>query len=164
MYEIEIKAHCSSKLKTTIEELTKEKGKPVSKRDVYYIRENGEVFRNRKIDGINYITIKERYTDEEGIETNVENEFFIKDEELPSYINNAKITHYKNKDGYSWSYKGVTCELFNVNNLGYFIELEIVSEKKIKAKETLYGLLKEFGVPLSNIEMKAYCQLIDENK
>ena len=164
MYEIEIKAHCESSLKATIEELTKVKGKPVSKKDVYYLRANGDIFRNRQIDGINYITIKERYTDEEGIETNIENEFFIKEEELKSYINNAQITHYKNKEGYSWSYKGVTCELFEVNNLGYFIEREIVSEKKIKAKEILYGLLKEFGVPLSNIERKAYCQLIDENK
>ena len=164
MFEIELKAHCNIETKDIIEKVTGKKGEEVHKSDIYYIRSNGDVFRNRRIDGINYITLKERYTDEEGIETNIENEFFIKDEELESYIDGAKITHYKEKDGFSWSYKGTTLEFFKVNNLGYFVEIEIVSNEKIKAKDILHGLLNEFKVPLSQIEHKAYCQLIDENK
>jgi len=59
----------------------------------------------------------------------------------------------------------ITIELNQVENLGYFLELETLVENQnqiLPASRYLKKLLQEFKIPLSQIESRPYTELLYE--
>jgi adenylate cyclase class 2 len=68
----------------------------------------------------------------------------------------------------SWTFDGVTIELVFIEQLGWFVELEILAESDdaetiSAAKAKLLALLGRMGVPETAIETRYYTAMLDEH-
>jgi predicted adenylyl cyclase CyaB len=115
----------------------------------------------------------------DGMEINDEKEIVVSDgalvEELLRSLGLRKKTT-KHKEGWVWNIDGVTAELAEVSgfivdggktetpkNLGWFLELEIITEDgktESEAKTRLLSLLERAGVDRSRIENRYYTELL----
>lgn len=172
MREIEIKAHAldMEKTKALIEQSCK-KGHVVSKKDTYLRRDDGLMMRVRDNTGSLEATVKKRRKNKKGEEDNLEYEISLGSTTLDDallFFNNLGFDFYYNKykDGWDWNLDGVHVELLNVNDLGWFLEMEALldfdsSEDEVNQKrELLSCLLKRFGVDESQIEARSYRSMI----
>ena len=83
-------------------------------------------------------------------------EEFIKDLGFEKYAG-------KCKKGKSFDYKGMTAELSLVENLGWFIELEIIAEDEKPTEQhrkKLLDFLDKLGVPSGSIECRNYTEML----
>ena len=119
-----------------------------------------------------------------GIEVNDEKEFMLKAapdgtqsgdgggtavkafEELLERLGLAPGRH-KKKWGRSWKYGGITVELSDVERLGCFLELEILTgdsggETVERARKSLLGLLALIGIKEDRIETRYYNEMLAE--
>ncbi|QQO08564.1 class IV adenylate cyclase [Breznakiella homolactica] len=189
--EIELKAHVQN-----AEEVRKEidrfaqYGYAYEKNDTYWYSRANETQASRALPGGLRIrtekqtgngdesreTVLVTYKSKElrdGIEVNEEHEFSISGEgaftELLSRLG-FEPGISKKKTGWSWSYTGITMELSLVDGLGWFLELEILADKKVRGGETvleqsrkrLLDLLKKTGIPESAIEPRYYTEMLRE--
>lgn len=106
----------------------------------------------------------------EGIEINDEREFSVSDsaafEELLRRLGLEKGME-KRKKGWAWIYEGVTTELTEVEGLGWFVELEIISgddknETISAVRSRLLTLLHKIGVKRDRIEPRYYTEMLGE--
>jgi adenylate cyclase class 2 len=104
------------------------------------------------------------------MEINDEREFSVSDgdafEELLRRLGLQKGME-KNKRGWAWIWDGVTMELTEVEGLGRFVELEIItdddSNEAIAAARTrLLALLRKIGVKKDRIEPRYYTEMLRE--
>ncbi len=107
----------------------------------------------------------------DGIEENRETEFSVSDGEafrLFLYSLGLRCLVTKQKEGESWLVDGVTVELSRVNELGYFVELEVVltddaTDSDISAaRSRLVALLDRMDVSPAAIETRTYTEMIYE--
>ena len=75
----------------------------------------------------------------------------------------------KEKQAYEWHYYDVHIELLNVKTLGWFLEMEIMSDTNDKEKNLdkillLYSILDSVGISRCDIESKSYQQMLREEK
>ena len=174
-YEVEIKAHAYPELKEVLDEFCQSKGTPVDKDDIYFAFP-GDVtpkFRIRTQGDNLLITAKKNHR-EGGLECNEELEFShsVKDKDV--MIQMAKLLGYvefirKQKNGYEWHYGDVHIELLNVKTLGWFLEMETISDTDDKEKNLdkillLYSILNSVGLCSCDIESKSYQQMLKEQK
>ena len=143
------------------------------KEDRYFGTPNSTMtrFRLRRDNGRLICTFKEKKIDER-FEENHECEFGVSDktafERFAAYLGYECVVE-KRKVGRSWLIGAVHCELSEVNDLGHFLELEIVlpddsdDEQRNRAKEDLFAMLSELGVDESNVEARPYTRMIHEN-
>jgi adenylate cyclase, class 2 len=168
-YEIEIKAWVEKpeplrkRLKSTYSFSRK-----YVKEDTYFrFPGKKETFRLRKQEGENIVTIKKKRR-EQGIEENLEKEFFVSDGEVfekfvseigcPVYVKKKKTTEAFDADG-------ITVELSLVEKLGWFIEIEklVHSENrhdKQKAKDEILKILDYLRIPREKIESRYYTEML----
>ena len=175
MKEIEIKAHAGSleERAEVISEVLGAAGKPVEKKDQYF-REPGAVnqaFRMRNNNGRLEFTSK-KMSKVDGFENNFEYEFNAPMSEwdnAEAFFLNLGYERYfrKHKTGYEWTTDdGVHIELFNVNDIGCYLEMEIladldITEDEVQRKNTrLLELLLAFGLHESDIEPISYREMI----
>ncbi|MGD1819531.1 MAG: hypothetical protein ACPKOI_06595 [Pleomorphochaeta sp.] len=119
-------------------------------------------------------TVKDKYIDN-GIELNTEFEVDLGFDEFNSSIVffdklGFKESHRKEKKGYSFIYNKfdtpLHIELLEVNDLGWFFEIEFVVDDEIdeinsgKLVNNLYETLEKFKIPYSNIEKRYYSEMI----
>ncbi len=106
------------------------------------------------------------------MEVNIEKEFDITNaavfEELLSGFGLIRGTS-KHKRGWSWNYEHITIELSEVEDLGWFCELEIISEQEdpdfiVLSGKRLYEVLKKTGIDSSKIEPRYYTEMLKENQ
>jgi adenylate cyclase class 2 len=104
----------------------------------------------------------------EGLEVNREREFSVSDaepfEELLKRLGLKPATG-KRKSGFSWDYDGITAELAEVTGLGWFAELEILSDNNNLetvriARRRLLGLLSKLGIGEDRIEARYYTEML----
>ncbi len=167
-YEVEIKAHASPELKAVIDSFTSSEGVFISKKDIYYA-ENGDIsprFRIRKENDKLVITVKKNNR-VNGVECNEELEFEHTPasdievmEKMADHLG-YKVFIHKSKEGWHWHFNGVHIELLDVHHLGWFLEMEIISEKQTHEANTdnilkLYALLEAFGLSRCDIEERSY--------
>jgi adenylate cyclase class 2 len=104
----------------------------------------------------------------EGLEVNREEEFSVSDagpfEGLLGRLG-LKPAASKRKSGFSWDYEGITAELAEVAGLGWFAELEILSdnagpETVAAARRRLLGLLAKLGIGEDRIETRYYTEML----
>ena len=121
------------------------------------------------------VTFKNK-TITQGIEINDEREFRIYAqassragafEELIRLLG-LKQKHAKKKRGWDFSCEGITVELTEVEGLGWFIEMEILTnnnseETLADGKKRLLAMLSSFGVKSEAIESKSYTEMLAEN-
>ncbi|MDR1325145.1 MAG: CYTH domain-containing protein [Treponema sp.] len=114
----------------------------------------------------------------DNIEINHEREFTVSDgavfEELLTALGLIPIKH-KRKTGWAWVYDndalttedGITVELALLEQLGYFIELEILANNDAPdtvaaARERLLSLLDLLGIARNRIESRYYTELLGQ--
>jgi adenylate cyclase class 2 len=106
----------------------------------------------------------------EGMEINDEREFSISDgaafEELLRRLGLQKDIE-KNKRGWAWICDGITAELTEVEGLGWFVELEIVTDTDTDgtvtaARTRLLALLRKIGIKKDRIEPRYYTEMLRE--
>lgn len=173
MKEIELKARVSDeqKLKTLISSICGE-AKIVNKVD-YYFRKPGEkqqALRVRNNNGKLEFTAKKTSHINDG-ERNLEYEIHgdIKEiEKSKDFFRCLGFEDYfkKIKNGWEWTYDEVHIELLEVNDLGYFLEMEILipfnknENDELDAERKLHYYLAKFKVPSENICTKSYRAMI----
>jgi adenylate cyclase class 2 len=115
----------------------------------------------------------------DGIEINSENEFIISP--APNTSSETAITNFeellgklylqrgysKKKQGVSYKYNNITIELSLVEHLGWFLELEIITETDDDetlnaAQKALLSFLEKTGIGEDKIEPKYYSELLKE--
>lgn len=107
------------------------------------------------------------------IEVNTEHEFFIEGSNSAEEFERLLIilglekSYTKTKKGDMYRIKNINAELTNIENLGLFLELEIISDTDetsvINAARTeLNMLLEKVGIDKKSIETKYYSELLHE--
>ena len=182
--EIELKAHvgdCET-LKTLLFTKADYSGS-FEKEDVYWassephapvsrIRVRREECRNAEgsLKTVTFATHKIKEV-RDGIEVNDELEFAVTPEaEFERLLTRMgyKPGFCKQKRGWAFSRNGITAELVEVANLGWFIELEILEtgggEKAVAdGKKKLLGFLSELGIDRQAIESRYYSEMLREH-
>ena len=173
MREIEIKAHASD-YRSVLDKIVKiaGNGSPVDKRDHYFRIEGNEKpsLRIRKFNDHLEFTAKKN-SKGAGSEDNLEYEIVLGIDQYDNAVSFFRALGYidyfvKLKKGYEWTYNGTHVELLEVNDLGWFLEMEILlpfdsSEEMIEnAQKTLHELLHLFSLKDEDIEMKSYRSMI----
>lgn len=175
-YEVEIKAHADEGLKEKIDAYTSQTGLPVIKEDTYYAFP-GDVtprFRIRRENDFILISAKRNHR-EGGLECNEELEFRHDNtddqrvmEDMAALLGYEVFIH-KYKRGWSWMYGPVHIELLDVRHLGWFLEMEIISdrpgfENNRENYGRLYEILAALGLDGSAVEAKSYQEMLSDWK
>ena len=172
MKEVEIKAHATEDLRSTIESITGMEGRTVDKWDQYFHLPGciTQKIRLRKNNGVLEMTTKEqKFTGE--TEDNAEYEIKFSMDQYDNahdLINSLGYVDYfvKIKKGWDWTWEGVHIELLKVNDIGWFLEMEALipldssREDVEKAQDTLFRLLHEFGLSDDAVEKTSYRTMI----
>ncbi len=173
MREIELKAHAAdpSSVRSVIESIAGE-GKAVDKADQYF-RVGDSVhpaLRIRRFNDHMEFTAKKNSKNEAG-ENNLEYEIQLGLDQYDNAVMFFRALGYeeyfiKLKKGYEWTYDGTHIELLKVNDIGWFLEMEILlpfdsseellSESAIK----LHRLLHQFSLSEGDIENRSYRSMI----
>lgn len=173
-YEVEIKAHAYRELKEVIDQFLRTEGRPVTKDDIYYAMP-GDVtprFRIRTEDDDLLITAKQNHR-EGGVECNRELEFSHRPKEDRAVMDEmARMLGYetfihKHKEGWQWYLEDVHIELLNVTHLGWYLEMEIISDKPdLKDNQEkvmkLYMILESVGLCSCDVEQRSYQLMLRE--
>ena len=177
MREVEIKAWAENPegIKAHFDNLAGEGGE-VHKMDHYFRRpgERIQAFRIRCFDGKVELTAKKTSSGPDG-ENNEEYEFRA----LPDQSDAATAFFHalgyedffiKKKDGWEWFDGEAHIELLSVNDLGWFLEIEILlpfsSQKSdaLRAEEHILSLMRDAGVGSGGIERRSYREMITGRK
>ena len=177
MREIEMKARIGDADKTAAF-LTSRFGSPhpVHKLDHYFRRpgENIQALRIRRNGDLLEFTAK-RTSSVDGREDNEEFEFRALPSELDAAVSFFHVLGYedffiKKKDGWEWFDGEAHIELLSVNDLGWFLEIEILlpfsSQKSdaLRAEEHILSLMRDAGVGSGGIERRSYREMITGRK
>jgi adenylate cyclase, class 2 len=144
------------------------------KEDRYYglSREAPETkFRLRR-DGDQWICTRKSKNVRDAVEESVELEFLVSDGALFDQF--ARDLGYallfeKQKTGERWEVEGTTVEVSQVNDLGIFVEVELVLDQhaspaeRESARTQVRAVLDLLGIPASAIEERTYTRMIYEN-
>lgn len=181
MYEIEIKAWAKDPAQTekNIAKFAEYQGQ-TEKQDVYWHNDKMKLRIRQETGKPTIVNFKELEINKDGLEVNTEKEFSLGQIEDTNPIelfeiilkkNNFAIVSKKHKITKSWTFNTtkfstVLIELSEVKRLGYFIEIEILSESNEKsiideAHNTLLETLTKCGIPHSDIEPRYYSQMLN---
>lgn len=190
MKEIELKVHVQNrqKLIQKLNQIATYKG-TVSKEDIYYkkqktsqsssditIRLRTETFSEKQKSANFLLTYKqkERKISKDGIsfEVNEEQECKMSSfKPLESFLKDLGFEIYvkKHKEVKDWTLNGATLELCNVEALGDFLEIEILTSKSDEKNlnesfKTIENLLELLEIPKDKIETRYYSDMILESK
>lgn len=171
MKEIEIKAHATLALKDEIDRMVGSSGTLVEKDDLYFRRpgESLQALRIRVDNGEMEFTAKKQHLGERS-EDNLEYEIHLDKKEMESAIQFFECLGFekyfrKHKRGFSWHYEGIHIELLEVNDLGAFLEMEVIlpfeaNESAVSsAQDELYSIIDRFGLS-DQIERTSYREMI----
>jgi adenylate cyclase class 2 len=183
MTEIELKAHVENpeQLKTRLEALAEYRG-AFEKADAYWfpqtpappippsgIRVRREWEAGGEGSPIVHVTYKTKEV-RKGIEINDEREFDVSSaEEFEALIGllgfEKRIA--KKKKGWAYGRGSINAELCEVEGLGWFIELEILSGRKDgetldRAREELLRFLGDLGIGEEALESRYYTEMLSE--
>ncbi|WP_407400099.1 class IV adenylate cyclase [Treponema sp.] len=181
MNEIEIKARVADK-KAVEDQLNSfaEFKRAVTRDDTYYIGPSGKGKKIRirketedgKITWILTYKKKENKISADGTATEVNEELETTMEDSTPLVRYLEDSGYtvaltKHKDVYDWSYEEATLELCNIPPLGWFLEIEILTESNDdatvqSAQKKLKDMLLKSGLSDKDIEEKYYSQLLKE--
>ena len=176
MREIEVKARTTEpeRIRAELDSRLGE-GREVHKRDHYFHLPGvlEQSLRIRCYDGKTELTTKHNRRDEEG-ENNLEYEFLA----LPGEYDKAVAFFHalghvdyfiKTKDGWEWNDDDAHIELLSVNDLGWFVEIEILlpfdasDEEAQRSGRRIHGILSSLGVE-DGVEPTSYRDMILERR
>jgi adenylate cyclase class 2 len=183
MTEIELKAHVENpeQLKIRLESLAEYAG-AFEKKDAYWfpknpglpvlpsgvrVRREKDTDPGGKTSELVHVTYKSKEV-REGIEINDEKEFDVsRTREFEGLIGLLGLEKgiEKKKKGWAYSRGRINAELCEVDGLGWFIELEILSSKKDgetldRAREELLCFLKDLGIGKKALESRYYTEML----
>lgn len=172
MIEVEAKIKISSpeKFRRNIKKLAKFMGKE-NKIDSYYTLENvknypGKSLRIRKRKGVYEINFKQRLSYVKGIHAKNEHEFKLKN--ITPFLDLIKEFGFK-----KWLIKEKISEIYRINNnfhielnlvkhLGWFIEIEYLTDKKgiSNARDKILYIINKLGIDSDDIIKEGYTKLL----
>jgi len=108
----------------------------------------------------------------DGIEVNDEREFTVEGvAQLEAMLERLGMALHirKRKTGKAWTFEGITIEVSEIEGLGCFVELEILSDTDTPAmvadaRSRLLSLLARIGVDAGKIEPRYYTELLMERR
>ena len=173
MREIEIKAHArDEKSVRAYFDARCGAGHEVHKTDHYFRRPGAfvQALRIREHKGIIEFTCKKTSSSTEG-EKNEEYEFQASADEIEkasSFFHALGFEDFfiKKKDGWEWMDGDAHVELLSVNDLGWFLEIEILlpfgssDDEAEEERKRIDAIMKNAGVSRSDYEMKSYREMI----
>lgn len=179
-YEVELKARVANEdvkepeLKKRIDSLVGSDGHYIDKEDIYFHLPNDPEpsFRIRDERNRILVTAKEKHK-AKGVECNKELEFIhenVSDKdimlEMASHLG-YEILRKKRKTGWEWHFKDVHIELLCVTRLGWFLEMETISEDNSPSsteplKHELFDILSSLGYSEKDIEARGYNRMLKE--
>jgi adenylate cyclase class 2 len=185
MTEIELKAHVKNldTVKSRLETLAVYKGS-FEKEDAYWFPQtagsplppSGLRVRKEKdrtpegtVSAVVHVTYKIKEV-REGMEINDEKEFELSQaaefEDLITMLG-LKKGREKTKKGFAYACKRINAELCEVEGLGWFIELEILSENRDRAavdraRKELLGFLGALGIGEEALESRYYTEMLGD--
>ncbi|NLJ08958.1 MAG: class IV adenylate cyclase [Treponema sp.] len=130
-------------------------------------RKLGSGIRIRQENGLVLVTLKKKEV-RQGMEINDELEFSVSSapafEEFLTTLGYAPWIR-KHKEGKAWKWNNITIEISMVKDLGWFAELEILTntnepDKVEQARRDLYRCLEKIGIPQEKIESRYYTELL----
>lgn len=170
MLEVELKAHVKDSYVGEIRSRLGEYDENYEKkRDTYYVRPDGTMFRIRDYNGKLVLTEKKTAI-KDGVECNVEDEREVYPAETDKLTEGCKVLFQKYKEG--WEYfmplkglDGLHIELLNVKSLGWFCEMEILLPENESynveyAACALHSMLKILGINEPDIEPRKYKEML----
>ncbi len=176
MREIEVKAHAvePERIRAELDSRLGE-GREVHKRDHYFHLPGvlEQSLRIRCYDGKTELTTKHNRRDAQG-ENNLEYEFLA----LPGEYGRAveffhalgHVDYFiKTKDGWEWHDGNAHIELLSVNDLGWFVEIEILlpfeasDEEALQGGRRIHGILSSLGID-DAVEPMSYRDMILERR
>jgi adenylate cyclase class 2 len=183
MTEIELKAHAENPeaLKARLEALAEYAG-AFEKEDAYWfpqkagfpvppsgirVRREKDTPPGGESSAVVHVTYKSKEV-RNGIEINDEREFDVSGaEEFEGLLSILEFTKGIAKKKKGWAYRRgrINAELCEVEGLGWFIELEILSAKKDgetldRAREELSGFLGDLGIGEEALESRYYTEML----
>lgn len=173
MREVEIKARVSEHhiVREKIESFAGE-GRNVNKVDFYFHKPKTKesAFRLRDNNGVLEITAKKKSSDAKG-ENNLEFEFTSDINQFDKAVDFFLCLGYekyykKSKCGWDWKIGNAHVELLEVNELGYFLEIEELldfdadDEAVAKAQNHVNQLLLDFGCKQEDVCSQSYKSMI----
>ena len=136
------------------------------------VRAESRVLSDGREESATYATFKTKEV-RDGIEINDEREFEVRPspghdgKDFEEFLRRIgfKPGAAKRKRGWTFSRHGITAELLEVDTLGWFIELEIVTDKNreeilVEGKKRLLDFLDTLGIGKENIESRFYSELL----
>ncbi len=170
MYEVEAKVRLSKKdferIRKELPKHAKRSGIEVNK-DIYFSGTKSYFLRLREKNGQGLLNLKSKKRGE-GIESNQEIELNLTSgEKFKSWLKKIGIKKgiQKTKKSIVYKKRGVRFELNEVDELGHFLEIEIISEDKEgipRAKKELIEWFSKFGFSQKDFETKYYLELLTE--
>lgn len=145
-----------------------------TKTDRYYgfRRELPETrFRLRR-EGDSWICTRKTKTVRDAVEESREREFSLSDGELFEELvldAGLEMLFEKQKVGERWEVDGTTVEVSRVNDLGTYVEVELILDEdapaaaRDEARDRVRAVLHRLGVPESAVEERTYTRMIYEN-
>ncbi len=135
--------------------------------DLYFSLPSNELLRIRRIRnlGKSYLTyklIKDPGRNEEFDEIEVEVSSFEKTREILKRLGFREDVLIK-KHRLVYKLNDVTFELSNVENIGSFLDIEVISDSPDEAKKKIWALAEKLGLTEKDVEPRLYTELIKES-
>lgn len=136
--------------------------------DLYFSLPSNELLRIRRIRnlGKSYLTyklIKDPGRNEEFDEIEVEVSSFEKTREILKRLGFREDVLIK-KHRLVYKLNDVTFELSNVENIGSFLDIEVISDSPDEAKKKIWALAEKLGLTEKDVEPRLYTELIKESR
>ncbi len=147
----------------------KEKGgkfrKKVNQKDLYFKTsdEEREILRVRKTDGKTILGYKGIEKSDNSVFNELEVEV-IDSDKMIDILDNLGFEEKVEiqKDRWYYDLDGVTLELNDIEDLGSYLDFEVISDDEDKAKEKIYGAMNELDYSKDDIEPRLYYELLEE--
>ena len=134
--------------------------------DLYFSLPSNELLRIRRIRNLGksfltYKLIKDPGRNEEFDEIEVEVSSFEKAREILKRLGFREDVLIR-KHRLVYKLNDVTFELSNVENIGSFLDIEVISDSPDEAKKKIWALAEKLGLTERDVEPRLYTELIKE--
>ncbi|AJC72223.1 adenylate cyclase [Thermococcus guaymasensis DSM 11113] len=134
--------------------------------DLYFSLPSNELLRIRRIRNLGksfltYKLIKDPGRNEEFDEIEVEVSSFEKTREILKRLGFREDVLIR-KHRLVYKLNDVTFELSNVENIGSFLDIEVISDSPDEAKKKIWALAEKLGLTERDVEPRLYTELIKE--
>ncbi len=131
--------------------------------DTYFELDDNEILRVRESEGRGKLGFKRILREDNSEFDEIEAEV-VDAKKIISILNNLGYVekHKVKKERWYFSLEEVKLELNDIDNLGGYLDFEIISENEAEARENIFKVMDKLGYSKSDIESRLYFELMEE--